>query len=171
MAAPPFADAPTGCERLAIPIAIGGQVIAALYADRGSVDRDARPARFAWRSALEMLASHAARALEAVTAFRTAQLMTEESAAPKPPGSFPSSEGEQAARRYARLLVSEIKLYHGAEVAAGRRERDLALRLGGEITRARALYDQRASAHGPAIADYFEEELVRTLADGDTSLL
>jgi flagellar biosynthesis/type III secretory pathway protein FliH len=166
---PPFAEASADCERVAIPIAVGGEVIAALYADRGAADRDARPARFAWRSALEMLASHAARALEAVTAFRTAQLMTE--AAPKPQGSPASSEGEHAARRYARLLVSEIKLYHGAEVAAGRRERDLGRRLGGEITRARALYDQRASSHGPGTADYFEEELVRTLADGDAGLL
>ena len=168
---PPFAEASAECERLAIPIAIGGEVIAALYADRGAADRDGRPAPFAWRSALEMLASHAARALEAVTAFRTAQLMTETAAAHKPSGSPVSTEGDHAARRYARLLVSEIKLYHGADVAAGRRERDLATRLGGEITRARALYDQRASSHGPGTADYFEEELVRTLADGDASLL
>ena len=168
---PPFAEASADCERVAIPIAIGGEVIAALYADRGGADRDTRPARFAWRSALEMLASHAGRALEAVTAFRTAQLMTEAAGAPKPHGSPASSEGEHAARRYARLLVSEIKLYHGAEVAAGRRERDLGRRLGGEITRARALYDQRASSHGPGTADYFEEELVRTLADGDAGLL
>jgi hypothetical protein len=168
---PPFAEASADCERLAIPIAIGGQVIAALYADRGAADREARPPRFAWRSAVEMLASHAARALEAVTAFRTAQLMTEAAGAPKPSGSPASSEGEHAARRYARLLVSEIKLYHGAEVAAGRRERDLATRLGGEITRARALYEQRAASHRPGTADYFEEELVRTLADGDASLL
>jgi hypothetical protein len=170
-AAPPFADAGGGGERLAIPIAIGGQVVAALYADRGSVDRDARPPRFGWSLTLEMLARHAARALEAVTAFRTAQLMTEASPQSKPSGTGTASEEEHAARRYARLLVSEIKLYHGAEVAAGRRERDLAIRLGGEITRARALYEQRASSHGPATPDYFEEELVRTLADGDASLL
>ena len=170
-AAPPsFAEGPADCERLAIPIAIGGEVIAVLYVDRGSVVRDARPARFAWRSALEMLASHAARALEAVTAFRTAQLMTEASPAPQPFDNRPASEGEDAARRYARLLVSEIKLYHGAEVAAGRRERDLATRLGGEITRARALYDQRTSSHRAGTGNYFEEELVRTLADGDASL-
>jgi hypothetical protein len=168
---PPFATASDEGERLAIPLMIGGQVIAALYAESGGIQGDVRPARFAWRSALEMLASHAARALEAVNAFRTAQLMSDAAGAPKPPGSPASSEGEHAARRYARLLVSEIKLYHGAEVAAGRRERDLTTRLGGEITRARALYDQRASAHGPGTANYFEEELVRTLADGDASLL
>ena len=48
-----------------------------------------------------------------------------------------------AAQRYARLLVSEIKLYHEADVVAGRRDRDLVRRLGGEIARARVLYDQR----------------------------
>ena len=36
-------------------------------------------------------------------------------------GNEPGDDGE-AARRYARLLVSEIKLYHEAAVAAGRRE-------------------------------------------------
>jgi hypothetical protein len=69
------------------------------------------------------------------------------------------------------LLVSEIKLYHEPEVAAGRRERDLAVRLGGEIAHARALYEQRVPRETRAAADFFHQELVRTLADGDEALL
>ena len=41
-----------------------------------------------------------------------------------------AADGDVAARRYARLLVSEIKLYHESAVADGRRDRDLATRLG-----------------------------------------
>jgi hypothetical protein len=86
----------------------------------------------------------------------------------------PVDEGEEAdssARRYAKLLVSEIKLYHEAAVVAGRRDRDLATRLGGEISRARVLYEQRVPAAIRDRADYFRDELVRTLANGDATLL
>src|SRR5262249_58441341 len=78
---------------------------------------------------------------------------------------------EASARRYAKLLVSEIKLYHEPEVLAGRRERDLTTRLGGEIARARVLYEQRVPTHVRQQTDYFHDELVRTLANGDSTLL
>jgi hypothetical protein len=122
---------------------------------------------------------HAARCLEAVTAFRAAKVATD-----RPAGAASHSSGggnsgahsaenedEQGARRYARLLISEIKLYHEAEVANGRREHDLTKRLGGEIARARVLYEQRVPAAVRQTADHFHEELVRTLANGDASLL
>lgn len=78
-------------------------------------------------------------------------------------------EGE-AARRYARLVISEIKLYHEDAVSEGRRAGDLATRLGGEIARARAQYEQRVPAHLRGAAEHFHAELVRTLAGGDASL-
>jgi hypothetical protein len=166
-AAPRLAEVPDGCEMLAIPIAVGGRVVAALYADQHSAAKEESP-RFAWRPALEMMARHAARCLEGITAIRTAQLLTD---AGSHAGEIaPAAGDEDAARRYAKLLVSEIKLYHSAEVAAGRRDRDLGTRLGGEIARARLLYEQRVPARARA-ADYFHEELVRTLAEGDEQLL
>ena len=85
------------------------------------------------------------------------------------PGGGP--EDGNSARRYARLLVSEIKLYHEDSIVAGRRDRDLGSRLGGEIAHARMLYEQRVPPHVRARAPYFDDELVRTLADGDRSLL
>lgn len=94
--------------------------------------------------------------------------------APAPPAGGPAEgRGDQAAaaQRYARLLVSEIKLYHEADVIAGRRERDLTTRLGGEIARARALYEQRVPVHVRQATDHFHAELVRTLANGDDSLM
>jgi hypothetical protein len=56
-------------------------------------------------------------------------------------------------------------------VSAGRRERDLATRLSDEIARARVLYEQRVPAQVREHADHFHAELVRTLADGDATLL
>ena len=169
-AAPRFAEVGPGCEMIAAPVLVGGQVVAALYADQYVSGREGRAPRFAWRPALEMMARHAGRCLEGITAIRAAQLLT---------GSVerngfveaPAPDEDSAARRYARLLVSEIKLYHEADVLAGRRERDLAARLGGEIARSRALYEQRVPAQARAGVDYFREELVRTLAEGDEELL
>jgi len=87
------------------------------------------------------------------------------------PGDEASAEEDTAARRYARLLVSEIKLYHESAVVDGRRDRDLAARLGGEIARARAMFEERVAPHVRQRGDYFHDELVRTLANGDASLL
>ena len=125
-------------------------------------------------SNVALLTRYASRSLEALTALTTVRALTQRAPAgggQTSTGEDPQSEEEIAARRYARLLVSEIKLYHQPAVLEGRRDRDLAGRLGGEITRARVMYEQRVPAHVRARADYFQDELVRTLADGDASLL
>ena len=86
-------------------------------------------------------------------------------------GYVSGDDADSSAKRYAKLLVSEIKLYHEPAVVAGRRERDLAMRLGGEIARARVLYEQRVPQTVRSRTDYFRDELVRTLANGDATLL
>jgi hypothetical protein len=169
-AAPRFAEVGPGCEMIAAPVLVGGRVVAALYADQYVTGREGRAARFAWRTALEMMTRHAGRCLEGITAIRAAQLLTG-SVERDGPVEGPASDEDSAARLYARLLVSEIKLYHEADVLAGRRERDLGTRLGGEIARSRTLYEQRVPAQVRAGVDYFREELVRTLAEGDEELL
>jgi hypothetical protein len=78
---------------------------------------------------------------------------------------------EESARRYARLLLSEVKLYNEDVVNEGRRERDLLARLGPEIERARRLYEEKIPLPVRERVDCFDEELVRTLADGDRTLL
>jgi len=72
------------------------------------------------------------------------------------------------ARRFARLLVSEIKLYNESKVQEGRRNRDLYQQLRDDIERSRKLYSERYPDAPPL---YFNDELVRVLADGDTSAL
>jgi hypothetical protein len=157
---------------VAVPIAMSGQVVAVLYADEGS---SSPPARLLSSAAVEVLARHAARCLEALTAFKAARALTERpgpvETTETPSADAASVEDDASARRFARLLVSEIKLYHESAVIDGRRDRDLATRLGGEIARARVLYEQRVPPEVRQRTDFFRQELVRTLADGDPALL
>lgn len=75
------------------------------------------------------------------------------------------------ARRFARLLVSEIKLYNEAKVTEGRINRDLYDRLKEDIDRSRQMYDKRVNPIVAAKFDYFYDELVSSLAEGDASRL
>lgn len=75
------------------------------------------------------------------------------------------------ARRFARLLISEIKLYNEQKVAEGRVEHDLYDRLREYIDRSREMYDKRVKAEVASTYDYFHGELVNTLAEGDASKL
>jgi len=75
------------------------------------------------------------------------------------------------ARRFARLLVSEIKLYNEQKVKEGRSQSNLYERLQEDIDRSRQMYDKRVAPPVAARHDYFHQELVNTLAEGDTSKL
>jgi len=75
------------------------------------------------------------------------------------------------ARRFANLLVSELLLYHEPAVIQGRKHRDLSIRLRKEIERSRQAFVARFPALGSAPTDYFRQELVRLLAQGDSALL
>lgn len=73
------------------------------------------------------------------------------------------------ARRFARLLVSEIKLYNEKKVLEGRQAHDLYDRLREAIDRSREMYDKRVQPPVAARFDYFHYELLNSLADGDTA--
>lgn len=75
-------------------------------------------------------------------------------------------ESRDEARRFARLLASEIKLYNEDAVAEGRERGNLSARLKDDIERGRRLYEQRVAPDVRAGADYYYEELVDVLADG-----
>jgi hypothetical protein len=75
------------------------------------------------------------------------------------------------ARRFARLLVSEIKLYNEQKVVEGRSESDLYQRLREYIDRSREMYDKRVRPEVAQRYDYFHNELVSTLAEGDEAKL
>jgi hypothetical protein len=173
--APAFAGLTPEHVGLAVPILVGGDAVAVVYADDMTDSNPPVPA--SWPEAIEILGRHAAARLETLTARRTAQALGIPIPSGKPAGAgssrgaaAPAGAEDESARRYARLLVSEIKLYNEGAVRVGRQKRDLLERLRFEIDRARRLYDERVSS-GVRARAYFEEELVQTLADGDPALL
>jgi hypothetical protein len=90
------------------------------------------------------------------------------------PSSSPANEEAKKhdeARRFARLLVSEIKLYNEAKVEQGRRNKDLYERLKEDIDRSRQMYDERIGEEVRKTSNYFYDELVRILADGQSEAL
>jgi hypothetical protein len=75
------------------------------------------------------------------------------------------------AQRFARLLVDEIKLYNQAKVAEGRRNKDLYDRLKEDIDKSRGTFQKRYGSTVAANADYFQHELLRSLAEDDVAVM
>jgi hypothetical protein len=75
------------------------------------------------------------------------------------------------AQRFSRLLMDEIKLYNQAKVSEGRKHKDLYDRLQEDIEKSRATYLKRYGNTAAATGDYFNRELIRSLAEDDVSLL
>ena len=75
------------------------------------------------------------------------------------------------AQRFARLLVDEIKLYNQAKVAEGRRHKDLYDRLKEDIDKSRGTFQKRYGNTAAASGDYFQHELLRSLAEDDVSIM
>jgi hypothetical protein len=75
------------------------------------------------------------------------------------------------AQRFARLLVDEIKLYNQVKVAEGRKNKDLYDRLKEDIEKSRNTYKKRYGNTAAAGTDYFSQELIRSLAEDDSSIM
>jgi hypothetical protein len=165
---PAFAVLTQGRCAFAVPFVFVGEPVAVLYADEGTGEAAA-----GWTDAVQLIGRYASATAAAITAKRTVDATRLVQGVPASTASASSSsdDAEQGARRYARLLVSEIKLYNEAAVRTGRQNRDLMQRLKPEIDRARHLFDERVSPGITARDACFEQELVQTLADGDPSLL
>jgi hypothetical protein len=100
--------------------------------------------------------------------------MSEKAVAVSAPGSELNLEEHKAhadARRTARLLVSEIKLYHEQELESGRQNNDIYRRLQREIDTGREMYQHRVKSAVFGGHDYFHEELVRILGGNDPGRL
>lgn len=166
--APGFAALDPDRAGFAAPLRVGNRTVAVLYADDASDGAPAAPA--AWPEALELLARHASMHLENLTVTRANQVPSVPS---RPEAAEEPQNGadEDAARRYAKLLVSEIKLYNESTVRTGREQRDLRARLRDEIEHAEQTYLARIPETVAARRRYFEEELVQTLAGGDAGAL
>jgi len=90
---------------------------------------------------------------------------------PAASGSPEDQEAHRKAQRFARLLVDEIKLYNQASVSEGRKNKDLYTRLKDTIDKSRATYQKRYGNTVAASGNYFQHELIRSLAEDDPSVM
>jgi len=75
------------------------------------------------------------------------------------------------AYRFAKLLVTEIKLYNENKVLEGRRGNNLYELLRDDIDRSREMYDKRVNTAVSAKTDYFYNELIRVLGNNNPESL
>ena len=92
-------------------------------------------------------------------------------AAPASGMSFEDEEVHKKAKRFAKLLVDELKLYNQQKVTEGRAKKDLYSRLHDDIEKSRQSYEKRYGQTVAGPSNYFTTELVRILCDGDPSVL
>ena len=160
---------------LVLPLVVKDKVAAVIYADGGvapggTLDVSGLQAltRFAaiW---LELAALRKAGGAAADEAPQAAAVGAGSGAAAAPVTE--EDELHKKARRFAKLLVEEIKLYNQSKVDEGKQHKDLYDRLKVDIEKSRATYDKRYAESAVASADYFTQELVRILADNDVSLM
>jgi hypothetical protein len=98
--APAFAELPLGRKAIGVPIVIQGRVVAALYADQGPSpsphDVHAASEGVAWPVAVEVMARHASRCLEALSAVKSAQSHSPHARAADATAPMPAAAGERS---------------------------------------------------------------------------
>jgi hypothetical protein len=78
---------------------------------------------------------------------------------------------QEEARRFARLVATDIRLYNEEAVVVGRRQRDLARRLDEQIQRGREAFTHRFPDLGAEGMKLLDDAYVQVLAGGDASLI
>ncbi len=117
-------------------------------------------------------AGHAPAFSQPAAAAETSELNEAPSTGPSLAGmSAEDADMHRKAQRFARLLVDEIKLYNQAKLMEGRKNKDLYDRLKEDIDKSRSTYQKRYGSTVAGPADYFAQELIRSLAEDDVSLL
>jgi hypothetical protein len=130
---------------------------------------------------LALLASVAELRLELNLARRRAGTAAETGTAAQPaaepaePASDLPDDGAapdlEPARRYARLVATDIRLYNEEAVMLGRRNGDLAERLSEPIDRGREAFTRRHGDLGPTGIELLHDAYVQVLAGGDAALI
>jgi hypothetical protein len=171
---------PADDQCMVLPLVVKDKVAAVIYADAGTVPGGSLDA-----SGLEALTRFAAIWLELAALRKAGGSATEDVSQAQPvaamatsaPASATAASGldedelHKKARRFAKLLVEEIKLYNQPRVEEGRQHKDLYDRLKVDIEKSRSTYDKRYAESAVASSDYFTQELVRILAENDVSLM
>lgn len=76
-----------------------------------------------------------------------------------------------AARRYARLVATDIRLYHEDAVILGQRNGDLVQRLGNQLDLGKQTFLRRHGSLGPAALELLREAYIQVLAAGKAELI
>jgi len=94
-------------------------------------------------------------------------------AAPEPTEKIAPDENPQAeaARRYARLVATDIRLYNEESVVLGRRDGDLAERLQDSLTRGKETFQRRHGELGPDGLRILYDAYAEVLAGGQADLI
>ena len=169
--------APADDQCLVLPLVVKDKVAAVIYADAGTAPGGTLDA-----SGLQALMRFAAVWLELTALRKAGGAAAEDLPQPQPPAAMAAATAPAApvteedelhkkARRFAKLLVEEIRLYNQPKVDEGRQHKDLYDRLKVDIEKSRATYDKRYAESPVASADYFTQELIRILADNDVALM
>ena len=170
-------SAPADNQCMVLPLVVKDKVAAVIYADAGTAPGGTFDAsglqtltRFAavW---LELAAMRKAGGGAVAEEMPQAQPQASAAAAAAPAPVAEEDELHKKARRFAKLLVEEIKLYNQPKVDEGKQHKDLYSRLKVDIEKSRATYDKRYADSAVASSDYFTQELIRILADNDVALM
>jgi hypothetical protein len=86
-------------------------------------------------------------------------------------GTAEADPRREEARRFARLVATDIRLYNEEAVVVGRRQRDLTRRLGEQLQRGREAFSQRFPDLGADGLKLLDDAYVQVLAGGDASLI
>lgn len=166
-------------EEVAVAIRVGDRTAAIVVAGR-------EPGAEPWLPALLALLARVAALrleldLERRRGTRSAETAAPSPTPPSPDGALAAVEpGRQddsaqpdlaTARRFARLVATDIRLYNEEAVVLGRRHGDLAERLRESLDRGQDTFDRKFPALGPEGRRVLREALVQVLAGGDETLL
>ncbi len=185
--APDFGQ-PQPADRVVVPVAIRGTPIALLLGERFAGESPWFP------EVLQLLATVARLRLELDLALRKVagagtagsgamEVIVRDdpgsaaarASAPREPEPPPPAAAEPAAivaaRRYARLVATDIRLYHEQEVLLGQRHGDLAERLRDQLGLGKQTFLRRHGDLGPDGIALLHEAYVQVLAGGNTELL
>lgn len=192
LSSPPAFGQPEPGEAMAAPVRAGQRLVACVLAEREAGETPWEP------HALAILAHVASSRLEVELLRRrlepaarpahpkessrtettearpeTAAEAVESSLAPAPnrAEASPDARRQQEARRFARLVATDIRLYNEDAVILGRRHRDLARRLSEHLRRGRETYSRRFPELGPEGLELLKEAYIEVLAAGDRSLV
>jgi hypothetical protein len=80
-------------------------------------------------------------------------------------------ELHRRANRVAKVAMQDIKLLRPKDVRVGRENKDICVRLRGDLDKARKEYDRRFRAILDHPVDYFHDWMVAILAEGDAEAL